>query len=1215
MTGLTLTRTRNPRMKLKNRVACVMISYLLLPAVLFSAKTPIQAGAEINYPPFSMADSSGQAEGFSVELLRESLRAMNRDVTFRTGEWNDVRAWLEKGEVQILPLVGRTPEREPLFDFTFPYMTLHGAIVVRQGNRQIKKLADLHGHDVVVMAGDNAEEFLRRKDRGIRIHTTPTFKDALMQLSQGRYDAAVIQRLVALRLVQKYKLVNLKIIEKPVHEFRQDFCFAVQEGDRETLALLNEGLSIIMANDTFRHLHAKWFAVLQLPENRRIVVEGDNNFPPFEFLDENGEPAGYNVDLTRAIARATGLNIEIRLGPWSDIRRDMEEGKIDALQGMFYSLERDSKLDFSPAHTVTHMVSVVRKDDAPPPETLEALRNLHIVVQNGDIMHDFVREHKLGSRITAVEAQQDALQALSDGSYDCALVSRVTALYWIGQRNMNNLIVGRQPLLEFQYCYAVPNSQKALLAVFSEGLRVLEESGEYQRIKQKWLGIYQDKPRSIFNILRISAMFLIPLSVILLAVFLWSWSLRKKVARRTAELRKNLEFQRAMFACSPVALFSIDHQGTVQEWNTSAERIFGWTADEIIGKFLPIVPQDKQQEFTNLRRKVLQDRSFSNIHVIRQRKNGDQFHASLSAAPIYDPQKRIIGIMASLEDISKRIRAEQRIEHLNRVLLAVRDVNQLIVRERDPDTLIRKACQLLVNNRGYTSALIIRTDEYDKPITWAEAGADNESSFQQLLENGRLPGCCEQARRSKGVILSPPHVRDNLLSVKDNSELLCASLRHKDSQLGYMSVKVGHELGVDPEEQQLFQDMVSDIAYALYVLKMDAAREKIEHDHKILQKQMMQTQKMEAVGRLAGGVAHDYKNMLSVIIGYTEMALDKTLDETLRSDLSEVLKAAQHSTEITRQLLAFARKQTIRPEVLDLNATVESMLKMLRHLIGENIELGWQPKAGLWPVKIDPVQVDQILANLCVNSRDAIASVGRIAIETDNATIDADSFPEHEEIIQGDYVMMAVSDTGCGMDARTRDNIFEPFFTTKNAEQGTGLGLSTVYGIVKQNAGFIHVYSEPGEGTTFRIYLPRHSGNLSEKNGTDQDKLYQGNGETILLVEDEPTIMQLSRKILQKFNYHVLYSESPENALKLAGHYNGAIDLLLTDVIMPEMNGRDLAEKIIKLYPDIKVLYMSGYTANSIAHHGVLNDDVEFLAKPFTPRNLAEKIRQTLDKD
>ncbi len=392
-------------------------------------------------------------------------------------------------------------------------------------------------------------------------------------------------------------------------------------------------------------------------------------------------------------------------------------------------------------------------------------------------------------------------------------------------------------------------------------------------------------------------------------------------------------------------------------------------------------------------------------------------------------------------------------------------------------------------------------------------------------------------------------------------------------------------------------------------------RKRAEEERERLQAQLTQAQKMESVGRLAGGVAHDFNNMLGVILGHIELALEQVgPGEPLHDDLEEVQKAAKRSADLTRQLLAFARKQTIAPRVLNLNATIEGMLKMLRRLIGEDIELAWKPCVDLWPVRQDPSQMDQILANLCVNARDAIAGVGKVTIETDNTTLDEDYCARHAGFTPGDYVLLAVSDTGCGMNAETLSHLFEPFFTTKAIGRGTGLGLATVYGAVRQNYGFINVHSEPGRGTTFEIYLPRHATEAVRETAEDRPHAAaQGSG-TILLVEDEPAILKLTRRVLEGLGYTVLVACTPGEAIRLAREHPGRIDLLFSDVIMPEMNGRDLARNLQSIQPNIRLLFMSGYTADVITQQGVLDPSVDFIQKPFSPRALGVKIREMLEQ-
>jgi PAS domain S-box-containing protein len=383
-----------------------------------------------------------------------------------------------------------------------------------------------------------------------------------------------------------------------------------------------------------------------------------------------------------------------------------------------------------------------------------------------------------------------------------------------------------------------------------------------------------------------------------------------------------------------------------------------------------------------------------------------------------------------------------------------------------------------------------------------------------------------------------------------------------------------------------------------------------------LQEQLIQSQKMESVARLAGGVAHDFNNMLGVIIGRTELALlRKNPGQPLYTDLQEIRKAAERSAGLTRQLLAFARKQTVEPRVLDLNETVTAILKMLRPLIGEDIDLTWRPGTGLQPVRMDPSQVDQILANLCVNARDAITGVGRISIETGMVTLDPGSCVGRPDFVPGEFVLLTVSDDGCGISPEFIGKIFEPFYTTKEIGRGTGLGLATVYGIVKQNNGFIDVDSGPGRGAIFKLYLPPHTTEAVAAQSQDRGVPIRGGYETILLVEDERSILDMAKLMLEKLGYQVLAASTPKEALRLANAHGDDIRLLIVDVIMPEMNGRKLADQLAALCPAMVCMFMSGYTGEAMAHHGMLEEGVHFIQKPFSLPALAAKVREVLDAD
>nr|WP_320015326.1 PAS domain S-box protein [uncultured Desulfobacter sp.] len=390
-------------------------------------------------------------------------------------------------------------------------------------------------------------------------------------------------------------------------------------------------------------------------------------------------------------------------------------------------------------------------------------------------------------------------------------------------------------------------------------------------------------------------------------------------------------------------------------------------------------------------------------------------------------------------------------------------------------------------------------------------------------------------------------------------------------------------------------------------------RKKVVEEKEKLQRQLLQAQKMEAVGLLASGIAHDFNNMLSVVLGNAELAtLDLETGQNIRHHLERIQNTALRSSGLVRQLLAFARKQTIQPIVLDINYTIANMLNVLRRLIGENIDLKWLPGHEPGKVMLDPSQVDQILANLMVNAKDAINGAGNVTIETSRVEIDTAYCETHYWFKPGSYVMLSVSDSGHGMDKDTQNKIFEPFFTTKEIGRGTGLGLATVYGIVKQNKGFIHVYSEIGQGTIFKIYFPITDVASKKIKSEILTEAPLKGCETVLIVEDDEGILELSETILGRLGYTVITAKTPDQAIKEAQAYTKKIDLLLSDVVMPSMNGRELAQRLEEIIPGIKCLYMSGYTANVIAHHGVLDQGINFLPKPFTAKDLARKVRDAL---
>jgi signal transduction histidine kinase/ActR/RegA family two-component response regulator len=407
----------------------------------------------------------------------------------------------------------------------------------------------------------------------------------------------------------------------------------------------------------------------------------------------------------------------------------------------------------------------------------------------------------------------------------------------------------------------------------------------------------------------------------------------------------------------------------------------------------------------------------------------------------------------------------------------------------------------------------------------------------------------------------------------------------------------------------------TQIAGAIAIAQFFIEHEKAEEKMAALQEQLRQSQKMEAIGQLAGGIAHDFNNLLTVIKGYSQLSLMELQEgDALKGNIEEIQKAAERAANLTRQLLAFSRRQMMEMKVLDLNTLMRDLDKMLHRVLGEDIGLATLLAADLGRVKADAGQMEQAILNLAVNAKDAMLDGGKLTIETANVELDGVYARAHIAVTPGRYVMLSVSDTGCGMSPEVKERIFEPFFTTKEKGKGTGLGLSTVYGIVKQSGGYVWVYSEPGQGTTFKIYLPRVEEEADALHRrVDVGDLQRGK-ETVLLVEDEAPVRGLAVRVLRNQGYRVLEAANGQEALSVAGEHAGEkIHLLLTDVVMPQMGGKELTDRLKALRPEIKVVFTSGYTDNAIVRHGVLEPGTDFLQKPFSPAALAQKVREVLD--
>jgi PAS domain S-box-containing protein len=606
----------------------------------------------------------------------------------------------------------------------------------------------------------------------------------------------------------------------------------------------------------------------------------------------------------------------------------------------------------------------------------------------------------------------------------------------------------------------------------------------------------------------------------------------------------------------------------------------GYTRDELVGDGAVsygslIHPDDRAAIEARVAAAIAARSSFVNVYRIYNRQ-GEVRWVSERASGLYANDGRLQSVEGFTTDITTQILAAQETEKNEQLFRSIVEDSPIPYAIHDAEQRVRYLNPQFVRTYGYT------VEDLPNLAAWAATVFPDPAYREWIKEQWVLR--LSQARNANGTV-APLEVR----------------IRSKDGSMRTAMV-YAHSRLTGPETTYLV--VLLDITQ---MKEMEAERARLRH-------QLLQSQKLESIGRLAGGVAHDFNNMLGVILGHTELALQQSEAQgALRLDLQEIRDAAQRSAALTRQLLAFARRQPAQQRAVDLNPLLRASLSLLRRLIGEDIELVFEPAPDLWPVLLDPAQLDQVVTNLCVNARDAIDGVGRITIATRNHQIVGLDLAYDELIAPGDYAVLEVRDTGHGIDSATKERIFEPFFTTRS-EGGTGLGLATVQGIVTQNDGHVEVESEPGQGACFRIYLPRHAVGPqpaepeAERDATPGSLAHH----TVLLVEDEPAMLTLTATLLQQLGHTVLRASDPDAALRVARDHVGQIDLLMTDVIMPHMNGRDLALRLARLRPGVRLLFVSGYTADVIAERGLLLPGVQFIEKPFTLEQLREKLQQAL---
>ncbi len=647
-----------------------------------------------------------------------------------------------------------------------------------------------------------------------------------------------------------------------------------------------------------------------------------------------------------------------------------------------------------------------------------------------------------------------------------------------------------------------------------------------------------------------------------------------QLKRAEEAMRESEEKFRDLYDYAPVGYHEYDKEGRITKVNRTDLEMIGYTAEEMIGQ--PIWKLNVSEDM--VRRQVLDKLAGAMppgraLERIYRRKDGSTFPVLIEDRLVLDEKGQIAGIRCTIQDITERKRNEEALreseERYRTILENIEDGYYEVDLPGNFTFFNDSLCRML----GYSRDELIGmgNDRY--------TDQENRKKLFQAFNSVYRTG-------------EPVKEFDWEVIRKDGRKV------YGEVSVSLIRSSTGQPIG--------FRGIARDIT----------ERKRAEKEMAALQEQLTQSQKMEAIGRLAGGVAHDFNNLLTVIKGYSQLSLlDLKEGNPLWENIQEIQKATQRATDLTRQLLAFSRRQILDPKVLDLNSLLRDTEKMLRRMIGEDIELVTRLSEGLGRVKIDPGQIEQVIFNLAVNARDAMPSGGKLTIETANVESNEDYAHAHVGVIPGHYVRLSVSDTGVGMSREVQEKAFDPFFTTKEKGKGTGLGLSTVHGIVTQSGGKIWVYSEPGHGTTFKIYFPKIEGELDNLNGKNETDSFPVGSETVLLVEDEPSVRDLANRLLKQQGYKVLEAANGEDALRLVQEKTAEkIHLLLTDVVLPRMGGKELADQLKMFRPDIRILYTSGYTDYAIVHQGVLNSGTHFLQKPFSLKTLSQKVREVLDR-
>jgi len=922
-------------------------------------------------------------------------------------------------------------------------------------------------------------------------------------------------------------------------------------------------------------------------QENKILVRGDRDYPPYEFLDHKGNPTGFNIELIRAVAGVMGLDLEIQLGPWNEVRNQLETGQIDVLAGMYHSEQRSRLVSFSIPHIIVTHTLIVRKDSSI--QSLDELDGKEILVQEGDIMHDFLKEENLSVKIVPVQNQTEALKALGAGNYDGALVPKLQGLYIIHELGLYNLESRGPSILPRKYCFAVKKGDDVLLAKLNEGLNILNIKGKYGEIHNRWFGINDEAP--VLQKMRwYIGWILIALLGLLILTFIWSWTLRKKVNEKTDDLvrelgeRKRVEDEllitntvlKTQQEASIDGIVVVDNEGRIVSfnqrfidmWGVPPEAIKAQMNDSMLGHAMGKVIEP--QAFLD-RVKFLyehpEEKSWDEITLI----DGTTFERY--SAPMRLAKDKYYGRVWYFRDITARKRSEE---------------------------------ALFESERRYRSLF----------------EAANDAIL--LIEGDRFVDCNARAlemfgcRRDQLINETPVHFSPFLQPDSQNSDIKANAMITAAYNSGAPQFFEWKHRRLNGElfdtEVSLSLAPIQGKPHLLVIIRDITHRKEAEREKENLIKQLQQAQKMEAIGTLAGGIAHDFNNILAAIIGYTELTLlDMPADSKQYHNLTQSLKASKRARDLVKQILSFSRQERRQAKPVRLEPIVTEALDMIRAMIPSTIEIREDLHSEA-KVLVDPTSAHQVLMNLCANAAHAMRERGGLLeVRLMDVKIDAAHAKRFSDLREGEYVKLTVKDTGDGIPPHVIERIFDPFFTTKGRGEGTGMGLSVAHGVMKSCGGCILVSSEPGQGSMFEVFFPVMGMNTIGVTSAGSQTL--GGAERILVIGDNGDKSgKLSEDLLIPLGYQVTVLNSLEEALELFREKRDSFELIITDLSSLKTDGLAVAQKLGDEQPEIPVILCAGFSANLDKRMIDASGGRAIIRKPIIKQELASTIRKLLDR-